>query len=72
MDASTGGEFTSLTTIEIVSAALAGGILATYAVELRRLLDSGAYTFAREVISRITNVYAFKMAGVFMISLDPI
>jgi hypothetical protein len=51
------------------SAAIAGGTLATYAVESRRLIDSGVYTFARTVMYRITNVYAIKMAGVFMISL---
>jgi hypothetical protein len=39
------------------------------AVESRRLIDSGVYTFARTVMYRITNVYAIKMAGVFMISL---
>ena len=54
------------------SAAIVGGTLATYAVEPRRLIDSGVYTFARTVIYRITNVYAIKMAGVFMISLGTI
>jgi hypothetical protein len=54
------------------SAAIVGGILATYAVEPRRLIDSGVYTFARTVTYRITNVYAIKMAGVFMISLGTI
>ena len=51
------------------SAALAGGTLAAYAVESRRLMDSGVYTFARTVMYHITNVYGIKMAGVFMISL---
>jgi hypothetical protein len=55
-----------------VSAALAGGTLAAHAVESSRLLDSGVYTFARAVMFRITNVYAIKMAGVFMISLGTI
>jgi hypothetical protein len=54
------------------SAAIAGGTLATYAVESSRLLESGVYTFARMVMYRITNVYAIKMAGVFMISLGTI
>jgi hypothetical protein len=54
------------------SAAIAGGTLATYAVESSRLLDSGVYTFARTVMYRSTNVYAIKMAGVFMISLGTI
>ena len=55
-----------------VSAALAGGVLATYAVEPRRLIDSGVYTFVRAVTYRISSVYAVKMAGVFMISLGTI
>jgi hypothetical protein len=54
------------------SAALVGGILATYAVESARLIDSSVYTFARTVVYRITNVYGIKMAGVFMISLGTI
>ena len=54
------------------SAAIVGGTLATYAVEPRRLIDSGVYTFARTVMYSITNVYAIKMAGVFMISLATI
>ena len=52
--------------------ALAGGILATYALEQRRFIDSGMYTLIRAVLYRITNVYAVKMAGVFMISLATI
>jgi hypothetical protein len=55
-----------------VSAALAGGILATYAIEPGKLIDSGMYTLVRTVMYRITNVYAIKMAGVFMISLATI
>jgi hypothetical protein len=54
------------------AAALAGGILAAYAVKSSRLMDSGVYTFARTVMYRITNVYAVKMAGVFMISLGTV
>ncbi|MGH7147652.1 MAG: hypothetical protein ACREOW_02720 [Thermodesulfobacteriota bacterium] len=54
------------------SASLAGGALATYAVESSRLIESGVYTFVRAVTYRINNVYAVKMAGVFMISLGTI
>jgi hypothetical protein len=54
------------------SAALAGGTLAAHAIESSRLIDSGVYTFARAVMYHITNVYAIKMAGVFMISLATI
>jgi hypothetical protein len=55
-----------------VSAALAGGVLATYALEPGKLIDSGMYILVRTVMYRITNVYAIKMAGVFMISLGTI
>src|SRR5437870_197573 len=40
-----------------VSAALAGGVLATYALEPSKLIDSGMYTLVRTVMYRITNVY---------------
>jgi hypothetical protein len=52
-----------------VSAALAGGVLASYAIMPDQLIDSGLYTFSRAVMWRISNVYAIRMAGVFMISL---
>jgi hypothetical protein len=55
-----------------VSAALAGGVLATYALESNKLVDSGMYTLIRTVMYRITSVYAIRMAGVFMISLATI
>ena len=55
-----------------VSAALVGGILATYAVEHERLMDSGVYRLVRTVIFRIIIIYAIRMAGVFMISLGTI
>jgi hypothetical protein len=55
-----------------VSAALAGGIVATYALEHSTFIESGMYTLIRTVMYRITNVYAIKMAGVFMISLATI
>jgi hypothetical protein len=54
------------------TAALAGAVLATYAIEPSRLIDSSVYTFAREVAYRFTNIFAIKMAGVFMISLGTI
>jgi hypothetical protein len=55
-----------------VSAALAGGLLASYALEPDALISSGLYTFSRAVVWRISNVYAIRMAGVFMISLGTI
>jgi hypothetical protein len=55
-----------------VSAALAGGLLTSYSLEADKLIDSGLYTFSRAVMWRISNVYAIRMAGVFMISLGTI
>jgi hypothetical protein len=54
------------------SAALACSTLAIHTIESSKLIDSGVYTFARAVMYRFTNVYAIKMAGVFMISLATI
>jgi hypothetical protein len=55
-----------------VSAAMAGGIVGSYAVESTKLIESGVYTYSRAVMYRISNVYAIRMAGVFMISLGTI
>ncbi|HEY8153228.1 MAG TPA: hypothetical protein VII72_03775 [Myxococcota bacterium] len=55
-----------------VSAALAGGLLTAHSVEAGRVIDSGLYTLVRAVMLRISNAYAVKMAGVFMISLATI
>jgi MFS family permease len=54
------------------SAALAAGILISYTLEPDKLIESGVYTFARVVMYRISNVYAVRMSGVFMISLGTI
>jgi hypothetical protein len=54
------------------SAAIAGGIIASYAIEPNVLLRSGVITFGRAVMYTISNVYAVRMAGVFMISLATI
>ena len=55
-----------------VAAALAAGLLAGYTLESTEMIESGVYTFARLVMHRISNVYAVRMAGVFMISLGTI
>ncbi len=55
-----------------VSAALAGSLLSTYAIIPAQLVDSGIYTFGRAIMWQISNVYAIRMAGVFMISLGTI
>jgi hypothetical protein len=50
------------------SAAVAGGIMMAFATTPGKLMESGTYTFGRTVAHQIINVYAVKMAGVFMIS----
>jgi hypothetical protein len=51
------------------SAAIAGGILASYAIAADTLTKSGVIIFGRAIMYTITKVYAIRMAGVFMISL---
>jgi hypothetical protein len=58
--------------MNFVGAALAGGLLSSYALEKGTLLDSGVYSYNRAVMYNITNIYAIRMAGVFMISLGTI
>jgi hypothetical protein len=51
------------------SAAVAGGMLTILgAVGPATLIQSGVYTFGRVLTYEIMNVYALKMAGIFMIS----
>ena len=50
------------------SAAVAGGIIIAYGAKPQGLLDSPTFTFARAVTYEIMNLYAVKMAAVFMIS----
>jgi hypothetical protein len=54
------------------SAAIAGGLLSGYALDANAMTSSGVVTFARTVIYTVTNVYAFRMAGVFMLSIGTI
>jgi hypothetical protein len=50
------------------SSAVAGGLMMSYGAIPQKLMDSGIYTFARTVSYQFANVYAIRMAGVFMIS----
>jgi hypothetical protein len=50
------------------AAAVAGGLLRMYASTPARLIESGLYTFGRTVSDELINVYALRMAAVFMIS----
>ena len=53
-------------------AAIAGGILSSYAIAADTLTKSGVLVFGRAVMYTITKVYAIRMAGVFMIALGTI
>jgi hypothetical protein len=55
-----------------VSAALAGGVIASFNIAGDQLNESGVIVFGRAIMYTITNVYAIRMAGVFMISLGTI
>ena len=55
-----------------VGAALAGGLLSSYAVAPEVMVESGVFTYSRAVMYQILNIYAIRMAGVFMISLGTI
>jgi hypothetical protein len=50
------------------SAAVVGGIIIAHTAEANRLVGSATFTFGRAVAYEIMNVYAIKMAGVFMIA----
>ncbi len=50
------------------SAAVAGGTISIFGIAPEMLIESGLYSFGRTVTFEIMNVYAMKMAGVFMIS----
>jgi len=52
------------------SAAVAGGVIIAYGARPEGLLESVTFTFARAVTYEIMNLYAVKMAAVFMISLS--
>jgi hypothetical protein len=58
--------------LTFIGAALAGGLLSTYATESTLFTTSGIYAYNRAVVYQITNIYAIRMAGVFMISLGTI
>ncbi len=55
-----------------VAAVLAGSLLSTYAIMPDQLVESGIYAFGRAIMWQISNIYAIRMAGVFMISLGTI
>jgi hypothetical protein len=50
------------------ASAVSGGLMMAYGAIPGKVLDFGIYTFARTVAYQIVNVYAIRMAAVFMIS----
>lgn len=50
------------------AAAVGGAVLVTWDREPRLLMESGGYVLGRAVAAQLMNVYAHKMAGVFMFS----
>jgi hypothetical protein len=53
-------------------AALAGGLLSSYLIPGSTLIESGVFDYGRAVTFQLINIYAIRMAGVFMISLGSI
>ncbi len=51
-----------------VSSAISAAIIMSYKTLQGRLIESGIYTFARTAAYQIVNVYAVRMAGVFMMT----
>jgi len=50
------------------AAAMTAGLLASYAFAADKLIESGLYVYTRALIWQIQNIYAIRMASVFMIS----
>ena len=55
-----------------IGAALAAGLISSYTIKQDILIQSGVFTYGRAVMFQVINVYAIRMAGVFMISLGTI
>ena len=51
-----------------MSAAMIGGLIIAYSADPARVVGSPTFTSARAVAYEIMNIYAIKMAGVFMIA----
>jgi hypothetical protein len=54
------------------ASAVAGGITATYAAGTDNFPGSEVYQFGRTIMGQLFNIYALRMAGVFVISLGTI
>jgi hypothetical protein len=58
--------------LTFIAAALVSGLLSSYALLSNTLIESGVFLYARSVVYQVLNLYAIRMAGVFMISLATI
>jgi hypothetical protein len=58
--------------LTFIAAALVSGLLSSYAVVSSTLIESGVFLYARSVVYQVLNLYAIRMAGVFMLSLGTI
>jgi hypothetical protein len=58
--------------LTFIGAALSAGLLSAYTSESGVLIQSGVFIYGRSVIYHVFNIYAIRMAGVFMISLATI
>ena len=58
--------------LTFAGAGLAGGLLSSFAVQSKAMVESGVFAYGREVMFQVMNVYAIRMAGVFMLSLGTI
>ncbi len=55
-----------------VGATMAGGTMMAYTLDPTIVTNGGVYLFARAVMHRINNIYAIRMAGMFMFVLATI
>jgi hypothetical protein len=58
--------------LTFIGAALAAGLLSAFAIGSSVLVQSGIMVYGSSVVYNIFNIYAVRMAGVFMISLATI
>ncbi len=58
--------------LTFLAAAFVGGLLGSYALASEAVIETGVFLYGRSVIYHVLNLYAIRMAGVFMISLGTI
>ena len=58
--------------LTFIGSALSAGVLSSYAIDSNIIFQSGLLVYNRAILYQIFNIYAIRMAGVFMISLASI